>query len=122
MTEKKGNESNSSFNLQYLNEVADGNQEFIKEMIDIFLEDMPKFMQEIVDCSKKDDLECMERLAHKSKSMAGYIMADDLQNKFKKLEAMTSNNSADTDDIHALVSDLDRRTENIIDQLKNHFQ
>jgi len=122
MIDKKKKDSKSSFNLQYLNEVADGNQDFIKEMIDIFLNDMPKFMQEIVECSKKEDIECIKRLAHKSKSMAGYIMADDIQNKFEKLESMTSENSTDIDAINALVSDLDERTGDIIVQLKNHFE
>ena len=121
MAKNEGDSTNSTFSLHYLNEVADGNQEFIKEMIDIFLEDMPKFMQEIVECTEDENFDCVQRLAHKSKSMAGYIMAEDLQEKFKTLESIASADDIVTEDVEILVSQLDDQTSSIVAKLKDHF-
>ena len=121
MAKNKRDTTDSTFSLHYLNKVADGNQEFIKEMIDIFLEDMPKFMQEIVECTEDENFDCVQRLAHKSKSMAGYIMAEDLQEKFKTLESMASADDIVTEEVEKLVSQLDNQTSSIVAKLKEHF-
>lgn len=61
-----------------IHDLASGNVEFIKEMVAIFVEDVPyscKAMQEALD---RSDMKTLGHLAHKVKSSVGMIGATNL--------------------------------------------
>lgn len=76
----------NTINVTYLEEVCGGSKEIIKEMVDIFIEQVPEFyseMRSLLDDKKYQDLGL---LAHKAKSSVAIIGMDYLARKLKELE------------------------------------
>ena len=76
-------------NLNYLNELAKGKPEFVKEMIDIFLEDN---REEIINLEKNiqnKDYLLIKEVAHKMKSTIAFVGLDHLiENELSEIEQM----------------------------------
>ena len=65
----------SEFDLSYLNEISGGDEEFIKEMIETFLEETPKDLEDIKTHLASENWSELGKTAHKMKSsikMFGY--------------------------------------------------
>jgi HPt (histidine-containing phosphotransfer) domain-containing protein len=76
----------NTINVTYLEEVCGGSKEIIREMVDIFLEQVPQFyseMRNLVDDKKYHDLGL---LAHKAKSSIAIMGMDYLARRLKELE------------------------------------
>lgn len=56
------------FDLSYLNQVFQGNQEMINNIIQLFLQQVPQYISEMEQCVEGDDLIGLHPLAHKAKS------------------------------------------------------
>lgn len=74
-------------NLSYLESIADGDREIIKELIVIFLEQIPEFTEGMQSAFEKEDWRMLAGLAHKAKSSVLSIGMNDLGNiDLKNLE------------------------------------
>ncbi|MFY0674935.1 MAG: Hpt domain-containing protein [Bacteroidia bacterium] len=65
----------SEFDLSYLNEISGGDEDFIKEMIETFLEETPKDLADVKTHLANENWEELGKTAHKMKSsikMFGY--------------------------------------------------
>lgn len=79
----------SVVNLMYLESIADGDDSIIKELIAIFLEQMPEFTDGFTDCFNKKAWKELAALAHKAKSSVISMGMNDLGNiELKNLELM----------------------------------
>jgi len=78
--------------LTYLKNMSDGDNGLIKEMIDIFIEQVPEFISEMKSAIKNDDSKALAAVAHKAKSSVAVIGITELAEFFKKLEIIALNN------------------------------
>ena len=92
--------------LTYLKDLSSGNNEFVREMVTIFLEETPAALKQLQKHLKNGDLKQLSAVAHKMKPSV-YFMG------IKKLEATMARleNSANTEIPHA---DLTEMVEEVI--------
>lgn len=58
----------NNVDLSYLEELSEGNSEFLKDMISTFLEKVPYYKQDFLEFRNQKDWSKMQSLAHKSKT------------------------------------------------------
>lgn len=56
------------YDLTFVTEIAKGNKEFIKSLIDVFIVNTPAVVNEMIEAKNLGDWEKVSRLAHKLKS------------------------------------------------------
>lgn len=101
-------------NLSYLESIADGDQDIIKELILIFLDQIPEFTDGMQAAFEKEDWRVLAGLAHKAKSSVLSMGMNDLGNiDLKNLELM-----AKTFRVEALVQQQ-TKTEREAEELDN---
>ncbi|MCX8492192.1 MAG: ATP-binding protein, partial [Cyclobacteriaceae bacterium] len=77
----------SSFDLSYLKSVSNNNELFVNEMIDTFLETVPKSIVELRTLSKQQDWENLSRAVHKlrpSITLLGIHQAKELASEIER--------------------------------------
>lgn len=94
--------------INNLRELSSGDDEFLVEIIDIFLDDTPKRIAELGSCLAAGDLETFSRAAHSIKGSAANLGALSLRAAAEKLEH------------HAREQGLND-TQGMIDEIKNAF-
>ncbi len=72
-------------NLDYLHEIADGDNEFIVDMIDSFLFQTPDFLENLAQAIVKKDWAEAEKIAHKIKPTVQYVGLHNITDKTIKL-------------------------------------
>jgi len=93
-------------NLRYLNELSNGNQEFIKEIIQIFLIEMPKEIQSIEKSIHEKDYEAIRQATHKLKSTIPFVGLDlTIQEEVYKMEDLAEKRT-DLDEIRILFQEV----------------
>lgn len=79
----------SYVNLSYLESIADGDKDIIKELIEIFLDQMPEFNEGFEEFLKDRDWLKIAAVAHKAKSSVVSMGMEDLGNDdLKNLELL----------------------------------
>lgn len=63
----------SLVSLKTLEEMGSGNKDFIRDMVNIFIEETPKTLEKIVSAKKDKDLEALKAAVHKFRSPAGLL-------------------------------------------------
>jgi HPt (histidine-containing phosphotransfer) domain-containing protein len=91
--------------LQNLVELDDGGHTLLEEMLEIFRDDTPRRIQDILTAATKGDAEELSRAAHALKGGAGALGAKALRYLAADLEALGRDGSADAG------PDLDARLE-----------
>jgi HPt (histidine-containing phosphotransfer) domain-containing protein len=79
-----------TINLSYLESISEGDANLIKELIEIFKEQVPSYLEEFDLAFEKKDAEVLSKIAHKAKStvhIMGLIELAEALNKFE-LEAL----------------------------------
>ena len=92
--------------LSYLEEIANGNTEFIIEMIDLFLQQAPEILGQINDKIAKKEWNAAGSLAHKLKptfAMIGIHKGKDLSEKIEK----NARGGIDLPQLPSLVAELE---------------
>jgi HPt (histidine-containing phosphotransfer) domain-containing protein len=72
--------------LSYLENMSGGDKELIKEMVEIFKEQVPEFVTEMNLCLEKKDWKSLASIAHKAKSSIAIIGLKDLTEELKVFE------------------------------------
>ena len=74
-------------NPDRLQEVAMGDEDFLKELIELYLNDAPTQLESLAQAVSSKDLSAVSAAAHKLKGSCGNVGADDLVSLCQKLEA-----------------------------------
>lgn len=74
------------FDLSYLNQVFQGNQEMIHNIIQLFLEQVPQYIEEMEDCVVRNDLISLHPLAHKAKSSIAMLGLKSMEERIVEIE------------------------------------
>jgi len=72
--------------LSYLNEISNGSQELINDLVEMFFKQIPEYQTLMNDSFSKKDWLSLGRIAHKAKSAILMVGMKDLGNELKKLE------------------------------------
>lgn len=78
--------SNRQVNLDHLYELASGDKDFIKEMIEYYLSQAPIVLEDLLKCKAKKDWQELGELAHKAKSSFKFMGIQKLTDDAKSLE------------------------------------
>ncbi len=63
----------SLVSLKTLEEMGSGNKGFVRDMVNIFIEETPKTLEKIVSAKREKDLEALKAAVHKFRSPAGLL-------------------------------------------------
>ena len=77
-----------SLSLAYLQDIADGNAEFMIEMMDIFLKQTPAYLAEIEQALLVEDWRTVAEISHKIRPTFAFIGADDTKDEMAKIETI----------------------------------
>lgn len=80
------------YSLQYLREGSDGDEEFMKTMVDMFLESTPVAIKSLHDDLKKSDWEAMRQTAHKLRSHLRYFGIIEAAELTEEIERIATKN------------------------------
>ncbi|MCD4833079.1 MAG: Hpt domain-containing protein [Bacteroidales bacterium] len=72
--------------LSYLNEISDGSNELINDLVDMFFKQIPEYQIALNNFYVKKDWDNLSRIAHKAKSAILMVGMKDLANELRKLE------------------------------------
>lgn len=109
-----------TIDLTYLKTIADGNDDIIRELVQIFIEQVPEFTEGLQDGFKAKDWVSIAAIAHKAKSSVISMGMTDLGEKdLKNLELTAKNRRIKElallhDKSPAQTNELDKLTQNLL--------
>ena len=80
----------TQLDLTYLESVTDGDEDLKKELIEIFMSQVPEYNEEFNQAFEQKDAETLGRIAHKSKSSIAIMGLNDLAEQLSKFESEAS--------------------------------
>ena len=78
----------NTLNLAYLQDIADGNAEFMVEMIDIFLKQTPDYLLQIEQALVLEDWQTVAEIAHKIRPTFAFVGADETKEQMARIETL----------------------------------
>jgi len=99
-------------------ERAAGNLEYVKEMIELFCQEMPGYLTEMDEALSKDDQETVKRLAHKMYSPAALFGAANLCSALREMETKAD---LSTEDLKELVQRVNQKCQSAFEELKKEL-
>jgi HPt (histidine-containing phosphotransfer) domain-containing protein len=116
-----GKESIKYSDLTYLEEIASGSKDFMKKMIETFIELTPGLLNEMDICLKEKDWDKLKRIAHKIKPSIDFMGISSLWETIQKIEKYAG------EEIYLeLMPDLLSKTKricfNVIEELKEEIK
>lgn len=100
-------------NLQYLNELMDGNTEIIHEVLKLFKAEVPKDIERLKQTLAEGNFDQLGKIAHKLKSSVGNLGLSVLKDEFYFIEQSGKNNQN--------IEQMPEAVENVIQKLENVF-
>ncbi len=107
----------SIIDLTYLKSLPGANDEFVKEMIDIFIEDTPKELDKIAKAIGDQDFAAIKRIAHKLKTSVSFMGLNQIVPLLKEMEAKGIAEQ-EMNDIINLFSTVEKTCNNAIKELR----
>lgn len=74
------------FDLSYLNQVFQGNQDMIRQIIQLFLQQVPQYITEMERCVERNALHDLHPLAHKAKSSVSMLGLKAMEERILQIE------------------------------------
>jgi CheY-like chemotaxis protein/HPt (histidine-containing phosphotransfer) domain-containing protein len=112
-----GKQNNTEFDLSYLIKASDNNQEFIQEIINTFLDSMPKTIEEIQTQLQLKNWEHLAKVVHKIKPSITLMGIHHLKDRIALLEHETRTN-LDEKTINGLATEISQSLLKVIRSLK----
>ncbi|NLF42270.1 MAG: response regulator, partial [Bacteroidales bacterium] len=105
-------------NLEYLEQMADGDNEFIESMISYFITNAPVSIEDMKTNLNQGNWEILRHVAHKYKPQLNFMGIQSILEDVETIE-QNANKVQDTDKIPALLQKVERVTFQAIEELKN---
>jgi HPt (histidine-containing phosphotransfer) domain-containing protein len=109
------------YNLSYLNLVFQGNKEFINNIINLFLQQVPEYVREMEYCVQRNELILLHPLAQKAKSSISMLGISGLEEDMIKIEN-DSKRLQNIEGLPTLVNRVKNTVEIISIQLKEELK
>jgi signal transduction histidine kinase/HPt (histidine-containing phosphotransfer) domain-containing protein len=104
-------------NLNYLKQIADGNEGFVIEMIEMFLNKTPEAMKEMNEHYHNRNWEEFKKIAHRIKPSFGYMGMPEIQQSLSKLEQLTDKELME-EEVEKALMEITTRTNFAYSQLR----
>jgi len=113
--EKK--ETAELYDLSKLHEIAKGNQSFVDKMVNMFIEQGPASVKEILDAHKIKDLTTVSKVAHRMKTSINNMGIASLKKEITEIELLAEKNEP-SEHLDTLISKLEKVTAEVVNKLK----
>lgn len=107
-------------NLDYLEEISGGDSEFQKDLIQIFLNQIPEFVNNMKQFLSDGKNELLGKEAHTAKSSVMVFMMEDSGSKLKKIQLLAEENNIDP--IPEMLSDVESKLEGAQKELSAYVE
>jgi HPt (histidine-containing phosphotransfer) domain-containing protein len=107
-------------NLDYIKSMAGDNEELIREMAEIFVQQIPEFNELFNTLYEKGDYHNLGMQAHKAKSSVAIMGMDDLAVMLKEFELLAKEGK-ETDKYPDYIRRFREETAGAIEELSRHF-
>lgn len=108
------------YKLDKLNEMADGDEEFINSVISVFLEEVPQDLEGLENALEQQDYQQVYQLAHKIKPNVDLLGMEQTRAVALKIETL-GKNAANMNEIREVFPILKKDIHQVIGELKNDF-
>jgi HPt (histidine-containing phosphotransfer) domain-containing protein len=105
------------YDLSYLNQVFQGNQQMIDQIISLFIQQVPSFVHEMTIAVSENRLGDLHPLAHKAKSSVAMLGMKEVEYLFLQVEFCSKNNKT-PERLSGMVEQLAELIENTGESLK----
>jgi HPt (histidine-containing phosphotransfer) domain-containing protein len=105
--------------LNYLEEIANGDNEFKKELINIFLKQVPEFIFNMKKYFKEDNNEALAREAHTAKSSVIIFMMDETGEILKQIQLQAK--IGEKENIPALIDKVEEKLIKATEELSSYL-
>ncbi|MCZ4223436.1 PAS domain S-box protein [Pedobacter rhodius] len=113
-------ENEALYDLSGLRTISKGREAFVKKMVDIFCEQTPLTVEEMIDAYHSDDLVQMGAIAHKLKSNIDNLSIVSLQKIIRDIEANGKEKINDSSLPHQL-KQVQTTISNVVEKLRKEF-
>ncbi|MFW6370708.1 MAG: Hpt domain-containing protein [Bacteroidota bacterium] len=106
-------------NLCYLEEISGGDANFQKELIGIFLNQIPEFLTNMKEYLEKNENGLLAKEAHTAKSSVLIFMMDETGKTLKQIQLLAENNQ--TEQVPILLANVEKALDNAFRELTQHL-
>lgn len=108
------------YNLDKLNEMADGDEDFINSVISVFLEEVPQDLEGLETALENEDHQQVYQLAHKIKPNVDLLGMEQTRAVALQIETL-GKNAANIIEIREAFPLLKKDIHQVVSELKNDF-
>lgn len=108
------------YNLDKINEMADGDADFINSVISVFLEEVPSDLEGLEKALEEEDHQQVYQLAHKIKPNVDLLGMEQTRAAALQMETL-GKNEASMDEIREIFPVLKKDVHQVMAELKNDF-
>jgi HPt (histidine-containing phosphotransfer) domain-containing protein len=108
------------YNLDMVKTISNGNNDFVKKMINIFMDTTPPEIAIIKNCLGNGDYNLMGATAHKIKPSIDTMGIQDLMQDIRAIEKY-GKEASNLDELPALVEKLENTLSTVFEQLKEEL-
>lgn len=119
-TDLTSRKQNNGFDFSYLRSVSGDNEDFIREMIQTFIQTIPPILDEMNESVGTKDWLKLSRLAHQIKPSLALMGMNELRSKLSHIEE-NGKNKTNLEDLPALTNRFITQCEQIIPQLSHYI-
>lgn len=109
------------YNLDKIHEMAEGDEEFIKSVVTVFLEEVPSDMDGLESALEQKDYDTVYKLAHKIKPNVDLLGMEQTRAIALQIETL-GRKGEDKGEIERMVPLLKQDIHQVISELKNDFK
>jgi len=108
------------YNLDKINEMADGDEDFINSVISVFLEEVPQDLEDLEIALNQQNHEQVYMLAHKIKPNVDLLGMEQTREAALQMETL-GKNKASISEIQQLFVSLKKDIHQVVSELKKDF-
>ncbi|WP_149277566.1 Hpt domain-containing protein [Pareuzebyella sediminis] len=109
------------YNLDKINEMADGDEDFINSVISVFLDEVPEDLKELEQALAQKNHEQVYKLAHKIKPNVDLLGMEQTRERALQIETL-GKNEANMAEIQEIFPTLKKDINQVVAELKKDFQ
>ena len=109
------------YNLDKINEMAEGDEDFINSVISVFLEEVPQDLEQLENALEQKDFEQVYKLAHKIKPNVDLLGMEQTRAAALEIETL-GKSSANMEEIQQVFPILKKDIYQVVSELKKDFQ
>lgn len=108
------------YNLDQLKELSGGMEDFVKSLIDTFMEHTPNHVEEMNEALKNGDHTTVGQIAHKIKPSIDLLGIDSMKDLVREIERK-GKESEPEGNLSNLVHEFNEKSKAVFDQIRSDF-